>query len=66
MEVVVDDGDEHEQQLKMKEQPGEALNNDDVDIEDNIKNNDEDHRCTDQRGNHAKVDPKVNSPVTQS
>lgn len=27
-----DDGDEHEQQLKMEEEQGEALNNDDVDM----------------------------------
>lgn len=37
MEVVVDDGDEHEQQPKMKEEQGKALNTDDVDMKTILK-----------------------------
>lgn len=45
----------------MKQEQGEALNDDDVDIKIILKIM---RRITDQRGNQAKVDAKVNSPVT--
>lgn len=47
----------------MKEGQAEALNNDDVDMEIISKII---MRIIDQRGNQAKVDPRVNSPVTYS
>ena len=58
-----DHGDEHEQQLKMKVEYGEALNNDDGHMKTILKIM---MRMSDQRENQAKVYPKVNSPVTQN